>query len=39
VGRQEVGGCLESILIKAGGGGWDRRFPKGRLGKEKTFEM
>jgi hypothetical protein len=22
-----------------GGGGWDKRFPKGRPGKGKTFEI
>jgi hypothetical protein len=29
----------ESTLIEAGEGRWDRRFPKERLGKGKTFEM
>lgn len=31
-----VGG---GTLIEAGGGRWDRRFPKGRPGKRKTFEI
>jgi hypothetical protein len=35
-------GMCGSTLIGAGVGGmrrWDRGFPKGRPGKEKTFEM
>jgi hypothetical protein len=28
-----------STLIEAGGGGWDRGFSEGKLGKGITFEM
>jgi hypothetical protein len=28
-----------STLIEAGGGGWDRVFPKGRPGNGKKIEM
>jgi hypothetical protein len=28
----------ESTIIEAEGGGWERRFPEGKLGKDITFE-
>jgi hypothetical protein len=41
-GREIMSGWVSrwgSNLIDAGGGGWDRGFPKGRPGKGKTLEM
>jgi hypothetical protein len=38
-GRQEWVGRWESILIEAGGGGWNRGFLEGKPGKWITFEM
>jgi hypothetical protein len=32
-------GGWESNLTEAEGGGWDRGFAEGKLGKGRTFEM